>query len=203
MLIVDEVLRGYIEVLVKACQDILEELPKPCTEYQVIQALVEGEYFEFLGEASSTMLLFYKHFLTMHCLYRLQKSYADNGFFLQVSPLSIRLEAASMASQKLQPSLFHSSLSDYYLDLNQLTHASEESVLDLLSSFWRKFEAKSTIGQAYQTLGVSPSDSWEYVQRECRKQLARAHPDKGGNTQDFAVLKSAFDVVRKHHENLD
>lgn len=47
----------------------------------------------------------------------------------------------------------------------------------------------------YQTLGVNQNASPEEIKRAYRKLAAQHHPDRGGDTQTFQEIQSAYDVL--------
>jgi DnaJ-class molecular chaperone len=62
------------------------------------------------------------------------------------------------------------------------------------------------MANAYETLGVPKGASDEEIKRAYRKLASQHHPDKGGDTQRFQEIQSAYDtlsdpVKRQQHDN--
>lgn len=47
----------------------------------------------------------------------------------------------------------------------------------------------------YEDLGVSKDADKETIKRAYRKRVHKAHPDKGGNPQEFHAIQKAYDVL--------
>ena len=62
------------------------------------------------------------------------------------------------------------------------------------------------MANAYETLGVPKGASDEEIKRAYRKLAGQHHPDKGGDTQKFQEIQSAYDTLsdpikRQQHDN--
>ena len=62
------------------------------------------------------------------------------------------------------------------------------------------------MADAYQTLGVPKGASDEEIKKAYRKMASQHHPDKGGDTQRFQEIQSAYEILsdpikRQQHDN--
>lgn len=164
-------------------------------EYEVIQALDSVDMFEHAKTFSPSLQLFHKHFVTMHCLYRLQQTLYPQR--LDIGPLAIRLypSVTDMAAGSAITDDV-GELRSYYLDLSHLDEATEHSVAHLLKQFWQRFDAHTRSDDAFAALGLSHTASWEEVKQAYRQQVQQAHPDKGGSREQFARAHDAYQSLK-------
>lgn len=178
----------------------LQEQSSSVGEYELIQLLNEAGLFDPLVKMSSSLLLFNKHFLTMHCLYSLQEECSQNNQILIVSPLEIQILKSKSLAQNQHLGFAHHKISQYYLDLNNLKEATEDTVEELLQSFWKKFTAWQSGGSAFEALGLTEKASWAEVQQAYRKKAQLEHPDKGGTAETFSEVREAYQILKKRFE---
>jgi hypothetical protein len=50
---------------------------------------------------------------------------------------------------------------------------------------------------AYRMLGVSPSSSWEVVERAYRQKAKLHHPDRGGDEDTMRALNEAYAQIKR------
>lgn len=165
-------------------------------EYEIIQAIDSEGFFAHAKTFSPSLQLFHKHFVTMHCLYRLQQALYPQG--LDIGPLAIRLHPSGIdiaASSAIADDL--GELRSYYLDLNHLDEATEHSVAHLLKQFWQRFDGHTRSDDAFAALGLSHTASWNEVKQAYRQQVQQAHPDKGGSREDFARAHEAYQTLKR------
>lgn len=169
----------------------LEQHPQGVEEYEFLCHLDEQGVFQALNTGvSSSMLLFQKHFLLFHVLYAInQQRVADNQGALQISPLLIKqldyVEASTQIGE-VDP------MSAYYLDLENLASATEDSVSDLLDAFWIKYLKNEKRGNALKVLGLNdPVTDAKIVQRY-RKLVSVHHPDRGGDKDEIQAVNEAY-----------
>lgn len=168
--------------------------PEGVKEYDFLRHLDEQGVFQALdAEISSSLLLFQKHFLLFHGLYSInQQRVADKQGALLISPLLIKqldfIEADTQIGE-LEP------LSAYYLDLENLVSATENTVSDLLDGFWAKYLKNEKRGNALQVLGLNePVSNTKIIQRY-RKLVGVHHPDKGGDKGKIQQINEAYAVL--------
>ncbi len=172
----------------------LEEHPEGVSEHDFLRTLDEQGFFKTLdAAASSTLLLFQKHFLLFHVLYSInQQRVADKRGGLQITPMLIKqldyLEADTQIGE-------FDSLCDYYLELENLTSATGDEVDDLLNGFWVKYLRNDKRGAALEALGLNdPVTDVQIVQRY-RKLANVHHPDKGGDKDKIQAINEAYVVL--------
>lgn len=83
-------------------------------------------------------------------------------------------------------------MSAYYLDLENLASATEDSVSDLLDAFWIKYLKNEKRGNALKVLGLNdPVTDAKIVQRY-RKLVSVHHPDRGGDKDEIQAVNEAY-----------
>lgn len=175
-------------------EGFLEEHPDGVSEHDFLRTLDEQGFFKTLdAAASSTLLLFQKHFLLFHVLYSInQQRVADKRGGLQITPMLIKqldyLEADTQIGE-------FDSLCDYYLELENLASATGDEVDDLLNGFWVKYLRNDKRGAALEALGLNdPVTDAQIVQRY-RKLANVHHPDKGGDKDKIQAINEAYVVL--------
>jgi DnaJ-class molecular chaperone len=53
---------------------------------------------------------------------------------------------------------------------------------------------------SYRLLGVSPSSSWDEIERAYRKKAKIHHPDLGGDEDAMKALNEAYELLKKVHK---
>ena len=175
-------------------EGFLEEHPEGVSEHDFLRTLDKQGFFKTLdAAASSTLLLFQKHFLLFHVLYSInQQRVADKRGGLKITPMLIKqldyLEADTQIGE-------FDSLCDYYLELENLTMATGDEVDDLLNGFWVKYLRNDKRGAALEALGLNdPVTDVQIVQRY-RKLANVHHPDKGGDKDKIQAINEAYVVL--------
>jgi curved DNA-binding protein CbpA len=168
------------------------------SEHQLLSSLVEQGHLQE-DYASDNLGLFQAHFLTMNALYRLRRQWQQNGSgWLIISPLLIELKAPSSSEadeQQLQDS--DGALEDYYLDWQHFRGASDESVEQLLNSFWTRFLAQDEKQQALQRLDLEEPVTLAEIKQRYRQRVMQYHPDRGGDENQIRELNRAMEVLRR------
>ena len=83
---------------------LIKTAPAGLSEYDLIQRLQDHDAaFTFDGE-NPNLALFRKHFLVMNALYQLQTELFEQGMYLSISPLDIRLEPVADSGVSALPS---------------------------------------------------------------------------------------------------
>lgn len=54
-----------------------------------------------------------------------------------------------------------------------------------------------SVVEAYRLLGIDGDDETE-VKKACRRSLRKAHPDMGGSTEQFLLVKEAIKLVEEY-----
>ena len=185
---------------IEGCTDIVHAFLLRQTaavgEYELIQLLDAEGVFAPVKNFSASLQLFHKHFLTMHCLYKLKQRLHPQ--YLDVGALSIRLHKTLQSNNcGSEISNSEADLSEYYLGLENLYSASDDSVNQLLQQFWQRFEIYQGADDAYQVLGLNIGASWREVKLAYRKQAQLNHPDKGGCPRRFAATQSAYQTLKQ------
>jgi len=177
-------------------RDLLLAADGAISEYQLIDALAEGEPGFPCEDDDGRLSLFRKHFLVMNALYQLQGEMVQEGIYLSISPLAIRLEPLSDLGLSTLPSDgVTTELRNYYLDWQHYATTGAAEVEAMLNRFWQRYVAIDKRVEALQTLSLPPDASWETVKRAYRRQAAAHHPDKGGDATRFRAIREAYEVL--------
>jgi DnaJ-domain-containing protein 1 len=182
--------------LIMPILDLLKEQKANISEYELIRRLEENG-MEFSKESSNELELFKKHFLVMNALYKLQNELIEDGYFLTISSLSIKLDKISQQSSSADLIDYtNKKLSEYYLDWNNYKNTSKQDVSNLLSEFWEKYFSVDKKTEALSVLGLGPDVTIVQVKQAYRRLAAKHHPDKGGEHKDFMEIREAYEVLR-------
>ncbi|MDO6421279.1 DNA-J related domain-containing protein [Saccharophagus degradans] len=164
-------------------------------EYDLI-TLVNSQC-DIRWSANANIALFQKHFLIQHCLYRIQQFLPD-GCALTISPLLIQYyHSDSNVTSQLSNNVQSQELANYYLDWTNFDAATEDSVVDLLTGFWKKYAAHQAGDDDYQTLGLDSNSEWQDVQSAYRRLASSLHPDKGGSAVEFNKVHAAYQRLKQ------
>ncbi|MCW8957323.1 MAG: DnaJ domain-containing protein [Gammaproteobacteria bacterium] len=177
--------------------DILKIAEDKIGEYDLICSL-EQQGIVFPGVNDSyNVAMFKKHFMTMNALYHLQQDLIEDGYYLSITVLDIRIEPLSQTenNQSLIDSAEHK-VRDYYLDWRHFDNTSENEIKELLSSFWQMYSALDKQGQALAVLELDPDAGWDDVKQAYRRLATEHHPDKGGKDVRFIEIREAYEVLR-------
>lgn len=192
----------HIASIKSALGEILVVNGEAVGEYELIQQLQHKDAFVGVVPASttsgqSTLLLFKKHFLTMHCLYALQNDYARRGLVLEVSALRVALRLGTTTCEMPGESLqAEQALKEFYADLQYFTAATQENVDELLRQFWHAYAKRSDPEQDLMTLELPANATWPDIQHAYRRLAQQCHPDKGGDAQTFSALSAAYNQLK-------
>jgi hypothetical protein len=168
------------------------------SEYELLKQLEQqGVAFATLADEPD-LVLFQKHFLLMNALYQLQETlWRDEQIWLTISSLRIALEPISeLASSSALSAASNTALRDYYLDWRQLSETDSAGVVALLNGFWQRFHALDTRATALSTLQLEADADWTQIQRQYRRLAAATHPDRGGDSARFLLVREAYETLR-------
>ncbi len=183
-----------------AVEATLRAHPKGLSELALIKTL-QSPPWQLFGKVdfSDPARLYPVHFLTFHVLYRLREELVEAEQQLEISPLLIQLRRNPVVAGQGPPA-HTDKLRSFYLDLEQYS-LSESSISQMMKDFWsggtdvrpdrsEAFAAAEVIGFDYLP------DNLDEVKYRFRRAVMRAHPDRGGNTEEVQVLNEAFSTLR-------
>jgi len=183
--------------LIPQILSLLHRKPQGISEHSILKSLTDHPGFAEIGQ-DGQLPLFQKHFMVMNALYQLQQSLWDEAqLVLEISPLQIRLHPSNPRGKCEHLATVESpDLSDYYLDWKNFENTTEENVVELLESFWRRFIKADDRAAALQTLKLEAGASAVEVARRYRELAAQHHPDKGGEKETFIRIRQAYEILR-------
>jgi len=184
--------------LLSAIEQLLDE-GAPLSEYQLIQRLKQQDLVAS-DYSASPLSLFRVHFCVFNALYQIQARRARNGQALVISPLTIYLrsleaeEGAALAELEAQP------LRAFYLDWTHYHQATEETVVELLSDFWRRYGRRGQVDQrrrreALAELGLEDPVTLAEIKYRYRRLAMAHHPDRGGSGERLRAINAALAVL--------
>ena len=177
--------------------------PLGLSELDLIRAL-QGEQWQLLGEVNFTEpdQLYPVHFLLFHTLYRLRDQLAETNETLLISPLRLTLLPVAQRPETTLPAS-EDKLRAFYLDLSQY-FMSNGDIQDMMDNFWAGLPPErpdmDDAALAAETLGFEAlPETFTAVKQGFRRQIMRAHPDRGGSTEEVQKLNEAFSVLKAHY----
>jgi len=177
-------------------EEYLQRYPSGFKEYDLIEYLNEKNIFQNQdGRKSASLQLFQKHFLLFHVLYKIsEKMVHSKSGCLKISPLLIQKLGYSEAETELGE---FDPLREYYMDLSNMKKATEETVDELLTSFWTQYLTNDKRQEALETLGLSDPVDDKQIRSTYRRLVNTHHPDKGGDKEKIQVLNKAYAALIK------
>ena len=140
--------------------------------------------------------LFRVNFLIMNALYQLQAEFWQEGWWLVISTLDIRLEPLAGATDTRQRVALGQSLRNYYLDWQVFWQTDREEVEALLNRFWRAYDGEGHKAEALALFELNEGASQEAIRRRWRELALQHHPDRGGNAETFIRIRWAWQCLR-------
>lgn len=183
---------NFIEIV----EVYLQEHPQGFKEYDLIDFLNKKHIFHNKNiKKSPSLQIFQKHFLLFHVLYLIsEKLIKHKSGSLKISPLLIqKLDHVDAETEigEFDP------LRDYYMDINNMKKATEETVEGLLTSFWEQFLNNDQRKKALDTLGLcDPVDDHE-IKSNYHRLANTHHPDKGGDSEKIQAINKAYAALIK------
>lgn len=170
-------------------------LHRTVKEYDLISLLRQEITAYALAPLAEQMELFRCHFLLRHALYQLRNEWRlATASELFISALYIENRAWQAGEIGLQK---YDRLADFYLDLNNLETITEQEISLLINGFWNQFLQNNARKRLCELLGLATEIDDENLKKCWRKAILRLHPDKGGDSEQFKQVQSAYDNWRK------
>jgi len=184
--------------LTPAILQVLREHRGPLGIHQLLQQIKQACTIPLLDE-DEQLALFKLNWLMMNALYQLQDMFYQQNYYLHISTLQIRLQplTCNQGNQLAQTS--QQALRDYYLDWRQFSETSKAQVQALLEDVWRYCISDEKQQQACAILGVVADARLSEIRQSYRSLASRHHPDKGGDAEQFMLIREAYEVLLKAH----
>jgi len=169
----------------------------PWSEHQLLGILVEQGLLS-ADYGRDSLALFQAHFLVMNALYSLQQTAQNKGRQLEITALRVQwLPMVENSKSANEVELSDRSLSDYYLDFENFNGASQASVEDLLSSFWRRYIAQDDKQAALAVLDLEGSSDFAAIKKRYRQLAMEHHPDRGGDATQLSDINDAYETLKR------
>lgn len=140
--------------------------------------------------------LFRVNFLIMNALYQLQAEFWQEGWWLVISTLDIRLEQLAETPDASHAFALSENLRSYYLDWQVFWQTDRAEVEGLLNRFWRAYDCEGHKTEALALFDLHEGASQEVIRRRWRELALQHHPDRGGNAETFIRIRWAWQCLR-------
>lgn len=140
--------------------------------------------------------LFRVNFLIMNALYQLQAELYEEGWWLVISTLDIRLEPLAKTPEASHGFAIGENLRSYYLDWQVFWQTDRAEVEGLLNRFWRAYDGEGHKAEALALFELNEGASQEAIRRRWRELALQHHPDRGGNAETFIRIRWAWQCLR-------
>lgn len=140
--------------------------------------------------------LFRLNFLIMNALYQLQAELYEEGWWLVISTLDIRLEPLASNADAGSALVRGEALRSYYLDWQVFWQTDREEVEALLGSFWRACERDEHRAEALTLFALPTGAQPDAIRRRWRELALQHHPDRGGDADTFIRLRWAWEHLK-------
>jgi hypothetical protein len=144
---------------------------------------------------SADLLLFQRHFVLYHLLYRIQHNLlSQQQGYLRIDLARVQYQPLSEAPE-LQ---FDASRREYYLSWQHFYAMSEQLLEQQLTAFWQQAIGHKSSAieipqvQALNLLELSSGFSLAELKKAYRIKALQMHPDRGGDQQQFILLTQAY-----------
>ncbi len=176
---------------------LLALLRQASGSYKVHELLAELRRQELIPPlpGDERQQLFRLNFLIMNALYQLQAELHDEGWWLLISTLDIRLEP--LAPRNTASALARGeALRSYYLDWQVFWQTDREEVEALLGSFWRAYARDEHRAEALILFALPAGAGPDAIRRRWRELALQHHPDRGGDADTFIRLRWAWEYLK-------
>ena len=140
--------------------------------------------------------LFRVNFLIMNALYQLQAELYEEGWWLVISTLDIRLEPLAKTPEASHAFAVGDNLCSYYLDWQVFWQTDRAEVEALLNRFWRAYDGEGHKAEALALFELNEGASQEAIRRRWRELALQHHPDRGGDAETFIRIRWAWQCLR-------
>lgn len=168
-------------------------------EYTLIQSVFTDLGINFSSD--SNLSLFQRHFLLFFILHNINLHSSKIGVL--TSPLNIDIYFKNTASNNSVAKDENTQVTSYYLDLNKYLNTTENTVTDLLTYFWRLYNANTNTDEDLAVLHIKqPKEDVNHtiIVNSYRRQASKHHPDKGGDSAQFNKIKEAYMRLKKQYK---
>ena len=174
---------------------LLQEAAASYKVHELLAALRQQGAIPTLA-GDEQLQLFRVNFLIMNALYQLQAELYEEGWWLVISTLDIRLEPLVGSSEANHGFALGENLRSYYLDWQVFWQTDRAEVEALLNRFWRAYDGEGHKAEALALFELNEGTSQEAIRRRWRELALQHHPDRGGNAETFIRIRWAWEVLR-------
>ncbi len=167
------------------------------SEYELLKQLQLDERLGTLlaTEIGDSLALYRAHFLLFHALYRLADDLArSQQALLEISPLVIRWHDYRAGQQGLTQA---DAIREYYLDWKNYDTADQQTVDELIASFWVGIHRMDNREDALTVLGLTDPVDDETIRKTYQRLVMQHHPDRGGDAENIQAINAAIKLLLK------
>ena len=177
---------------------LLALLRQASGSYKVHELLAELRRQELIPPlpGDEQQQLFRLNFLIMNALYQLQAELYEEGWWLVISTLDIRLEPIGAAADTGSALARGEALRSYYLDWQVFWQTDRDEVEALLGSFWRAYARDEHRAEALTLFALPAGAGPDAIRRRWRELALQHHPDRGGDADTFIRLRWAWEHLK-------
>lgn len=183
---------------------LLALLRQASGSYKVHELLAELRRRELIPPlpGDEQQQLFRLNFLIMNALYQLQAELHDEGWWLLISTLDIRLEP--LAPRNTASALAQGeALRSYYLDWQVFWQTDRDEVEALLGSFWQACERDEHRAEALTLFALPAGAGPDAIRRRWRELALQHHPDRGAMPTPSSACAGPGNTSRRPNEPPD
>ena len=177
---------------------LLQEAAASYKVHELLAALRQQGAIPTLA-GDEQLQLFRVNFLIMNALYQLQAELWQEGWWLVISTLDIRLEPLAKTPEASHAFALSANLRSYYLDWQVFWQTDREEVETLLNRFWRAYDGAGHRAEALALFELTADASQETVRRRWRELALQHHPDRGGSTQRLQSINLAMEILERYY----
>jgi hypothetical protein len=179
---------------------LLNEAGQVYSEQSLIKHLVAQELLP-PDYGASPLMLFQTHFALFNALYLWRDQLHPQGLDLDIGLLEVTVRALGVAQGQAVGGDREAKLREYYLDWSHYQAATERSVENLLSDFWRQAAQKPVSSpdrdRALEIMALQAPVTLPEVKKQYRRLAMAAHPDRGGDTEQLQRINWAMAILRR------
>jgi hypothetical protein len=204
-------------------KSFLTQLTDPCYETDLWKLAFPADPIN----SQNPLLLYQNHFLLFHTLYLLQDEFYQEGKYLHIHFMRIRIVeypkpgfcsffndmtlefCSAQTIGKIGFCQYHASGRDdgdleelsaryFYLDSKNFSRLDETSAGVFINGYWEILNNYQSIKESFQVLDLPENSDLNLIKKKFRSLAKRFHPDKTSQPQeDFIRINNAYQILSR------